>query len=268
MAKKGGLVIYWDYELQNGADVSIPNPKKWGMQDYIQTDFILKELKKRDIKTCFAALAVTTEKGDLPYHASDQVAQMDEEGHEVASHSYDHRRLSLVEYSVLVNDLKKSKNVIEKTVKNECISFVPPWNKPQRFLGMDFDVNSRLTSFRFTKLKHKDICKGLNEAGFKTYRNCFYSLFGKDNLSRLGVNSGIVCIPLYINAGFGFLARKLVDKAIKSKGLAVLYEHPWNLSNMGKGNQRDFINFLDYIKKQRDRNNLDILLPRDFIENA
>jgi peptidoglycan/xylan/chitin deacetylase (PgdA/CDA1 family) len=263
--KKAKLIIYWDYELQKGADTSTLNYQD-GIEDFNQTEFILQHLKKYDIKTCFAVLGHAAEKGSLPHHAPEQIRQIAEEGHEVGSHTYNHKRISRLTYLQLIKELKKSKDTIEKASKTKCTAFVAPWDKPQYLLRKAFDFRPPSLIPRMSKLNFNQICSALKITGYKTYRICpLTSRFNKFKLSLPFVNDNILSIPCRLSNGFGLDAKRLVKKAVENKGLAIIYAHPRGLAHEGPQNRRYFEDFIDYIKKQIDNHNLKVMVPQELI---
>jgi len=263
--KKGKLIIYWDYELQKGADTSTLNYND-GLEDYKQTEFILKYLKKHDIKTCFAVLGYAAEKGKLPYHAPEQIRQIVEEGHEVGSHTYDHKRISTLNYKELFAELERSKEIIEKASRTKCISFVAPWDKPQYFLRKTFDFSPNSLIPKKSSLNFNQICSALKRTGYKTYRICpLTSRFNKFKLAKSFKKRNVTCIPCRLSNGFSSDAKKLVKKAIQKKGLAVVYAHPRGLAHMGAQNKNCFEDFIPFIKKQINQRKLKVLTPQELI---
>ena len=268
MKNKGKLIIYWDYELQKGADTSTKGYCD-GIEDYYQTDFVLKLLNKHKIKTCFAVLGYAAQKGDLPYHAPNQIRQMAEEGHEVGSHTQNHKRISTLNYTQLIDELRQSKENIEKVSKTKCVSFVPPWDKPQFFFNMPIDFKPNSSIPQLSRLSYNQICIALKKSGYKTYRVCpLTSRFNKFKLSNISMNKSITTIPCRISNGFTLEAKKIVQKAIKQKGLAVIYAHPRGLAHLGSQNKKYFENFISYINKQIENKKLKIVLPQEIAETT
>lgn len=265
--KKGKLIIYWDYELKTGLDLSKIR-KGDGTEDFKQSSFILKILKKKEIKTCFAVLGITCENGPLPYHAPEQIKQMVEDGHEVGSHTYNHERISTLSYQELKNTLLQSKEKIERITKKKCVSFVPPWNKPQYLFNSAIDFYPGTVIPRKSKLTKKQICLALKETGYQNYRVCpLTSRFNKFKLSTPYTFENILCIPNRLNNGFGINAKKIIDKAVKNKGLAVLYAHPQGLGLPGLENRTHFIRIMEYINKLEKNHKLESVLPANLKEH-
>ena len=264
--KKGKLIIYWDYELQKGADASVLGYSD-GIEDYHQTEFILKLLKKNDIKSCFAVLGYAAEQGELPYHAPQQIRQIAEEGHEVGSHTYNHKRISTISYEYLLEELERSKCAIEKVSKTKCTDFVAPWDKPQYFLRKAIDFKPNTLIPKASKFSFNQICSALNKTGYKTYRVCpLTSRFNKFKLAKPMKNKNITCIPCRLSNGFGLDAKKLIKKAIAKKGLAVVYGHPRGLAHEGLQNKKYFEGFVNFVKKQVDQRKLEVILPNELVQ--
>lgn len=264
--KKGKLIIYWDYELQRGADASILGYTD-GIEDYNQTEFILNYLKRYDITTCFAVLGYAAKPGDLPYHAPEQIRQMAEEGHEVGSHTHNHKRISQLSYFQLIEELEKSKKVIEKVSKTKCTAFVPPWDKPQYFLKMAFDSKpNAIIPFRFSGLTQTQICLALKKTSYQTYRTCpLTSRFNKFKLSKPFKNNDIICLPYRLSNGFGLNAKRVVRKAAEKKGLAIINAHPRGLAHPGPQNKKCFEDFIRFVKKYQDNHKISCISPSDLL---
>lgn len=264
--KIGKVIIYWDYELQQGADMST---KKYtdGIEDFNQTNFILDFLKKKNIKTCFAVLGFTALPGNLPYHAQDQIREMVKCGHEIGSHTHTHRRISQLSYNELIKELKTSKKAIEELTKTECISFVAPWDKPQYFGSFPIDFKPGSFIPTHSKLSRKKIFQALKETGYKTYRICpLTSRFKQLSLSEPSYFNSILSIPCHIQNGFSLNAKKLVLKAIKNKGLAIIYAHPRALAHLGEQHRNHFIDFINFLEEKIKTTEIEVITPQDLLQ--
>lgn len=267
---KGKLILYWDYELQRGCDTSmLREPFDGGQDDYEQTEFILHFLDKFEIKCCFAALGLVAEKGSLPYHARNQVRKISDMGHEIGAHTYNHKPISRMSYSQFKKDIMRTKEILESVTGKPCVSFVPPWDNPHYFLSLNLpgiDVYPSYRKFVLSRMTYANICKALREAGYKTYRVCSLTPF-KNQLSQPFYYHGIRCIPSIIGNGFIEKHKKLVDKAVKTGGLAVVYGHPLGLAGDGPQNKKYFVDFVKYVYSLIRVGRLDVVLPRDLIKN-
>lgn len=269
--KKGKLIIYWDYELQRGPDTSmVKKLYDGGMDDYEQTNFILDYLDKFNIKCCFATLGMIAKKGNLPYHAIEQVKKISDMGHEVGAHTYNHIPISRIGYLQFKKDLIMTKCLLESATGKPCISFIPPWDKPHYLFSLylpGIDIYYSWRKIAFSKLSYARICKALKETGYKTYRVCPLTPF-KNVLSRQFDYKGIKCISSIIGNGFIDKHKRLVDKAIKNGGLAVVYGHPLGLVKNGPQNKKFFVDFINYISKLVKLGKLEVVLPRDLVKNV
>ncbi|MBS3169518.1 polysaccharide deacetylase family protein [Candidatus Woesearchaeota archaeon] len=259
----GKLLIYWDYELQQGADVSTQKYKD-GVEDYHQTEFILNYLQDKPIPTCFAVVGITAERGGLPYHAPQQLKKMAKLGHEVGSHTYSHKRITQLNFPELVAELQKSKQAIEKASGQKCTAFVPPWDKPQFFFNLAIDFKPGTIFPKNSILNKEKILHALRQTGYKTYRTCpLTSRFALFHLSKPKYSKGIIEIPCRLSNGFSTEAKKLVKKAISQRGIAVIYAHPRGLAHPGPQHKHKFIEFIDFVEKQIERKKLEVVLPHD-----
>ena len=169
MKKKGKLLIYWDYELQTGADQAISTKGLWdGRKDYDETKKLLLFLKDKKIKCTFAVIGVCAEKGKLPYHSQNQIKQIAKMGHEVASHSYKHEYIPELNKKQLRETLRKSKELLENSCGKKVVSFVPPHNMPAEVYGLSIDIKKKK---KLSKISLKVLYKTLASLGYKTYRN-------------------------------------------------------------------------------------------------
>ena len=189
---------------------------------------------------------------------------MAEQGHEVGSHTFNHPRISLLNIQQLSEELKSSKEAIEKVSKSKCTAFVPPWDKPQYLFKYAVDFKPGTIIPRISTLNLPQICSVLQKSGYKTYRICpLLSRFNKYQLSEPFRKNEILCIPSRINNGFGIEAKKLVKKAVDEKGLAVVYGHPRGLAHPGPQNKKYFEDFINYINNYRKEQRLEIILPNE-----
>ncbi|MFH1505721.1 MAG: polysaccharide deacetylase family protein [archaeon] len=256
--KKAKLIIYWDYELE--IEKNIPTTagmRAGGLKSYNNTEFILDTLEKNKIKSCFAVVGYNAEKGKLPFHAPEQVKRMAKEGHEVASHGYTHRDISLLSRKELLEEFRKSKKILEKVTKQECISFAPPRNMPMRFIGFSVSLGRRY-KLNKKKVSFNQILDALKEAGYKTFRVYYKGTFKKQKLKK---EKGMLLIPLVFAAGFGKKSLDCVDQAIKNQGLAVVYSHTKGIDRQ----KEEFKKFINYIKEKQDKGKIDVITPRDLI---
>ena len=140
MKNPPGFMIFWDYDTQWGADRSRSNggPKKWGPQEFENTERLLDLHAEYNIRACFAVVGAAALPGPRPYHDPDQIRRIHAAGHEVGSHSFHHDWLPGLNREALNETLARSKAALEDCIGAEAISFLPPWNPP-------FDYPRRLS---------------------------------------------------------------------------------------------------------------------------
>ena len=256
--KKGKLLLYWDYELQRGADVSRRGCQTWGKDDFYQTKFILDLLDKYEIKATFAALGFAALEGGLPYHAPEQIQEIAGCGHEIASHTWGNEWITKLSYDELKSTLSRSKKELESLTGRSVISFVPPWNAPTRYLHK--------AAFGFYDWRGKGIpridiptmCRALSETGYKTARIGYEPL--PHSLSRhiLGriirkpddrqLIEGVLCFKTN-NGGFSHISQQILQQAAEMGKIAVIFAHPHSLIADNNQNKRHFLSFLDIVSK-------------------
>jgi len=269
----GNLLIYWDYELQKGADQKFLKSDKWdGYGEYKQTELVLKLLDKYDVKTTFAVLGYAAKKGKLPYHAPEQIRKMHSLGHEVASHSQNHEYIPDLNDKQIEKTLIESKKNIEKVIKDKVYSFVPPYNMPLKYFGFNFALkHGKLPSF--SKVSVERLLRILSRVGYKTCRlNKFTpirnKLFDKYKSYKPRMLNKILTVKLNCHAGFLNDARQVVNHAIKTGNTAVIYAHPHALGKKGRQSLDNLKSFLVYIKSLEKEKKLKITTPYELYKQT
>ncbi|QQG38513.1 MAG: polysaccharide deacetylase family protein [Candidatus Woesearchaeota archaeon] len=264
---KPKLLMYWDYELQKAADVSLINKKAWdGYMEYDQTEKILSLLRKFRIKNTFAILGYGAEKGELPYHSPKQIKKIAKLGHEIASHSYNHEYLPDISCNQLISTLEKSKKILEKVTGKKVISFVPPYNMPTEYFRFPLALKPR--KFSLSRLNVNNLLRALKDTGYKTCRiNKFTPITNKIFHKFLSYkpikDDGIMQFYLNCSAGFTSEAKQVVSHAIKNNCVAVVYGHPHSTGLKNKQNIKFLESFLYHVKDLEDEGLIDITTPSE-----
>ena len=231
---RGALIISWDYELQKGADCSMSGKKEWGMDDYTETEKLLKILSKYSIPSIFYCLGYAAKDDKLPYCSAEQIRMISKQGHEIGSHTFNHENIPNLTYEQLKETLIVSKKILEDVIGKPVISFAPPYNRPTKYLRK-LAVERVLS---LSGLGIPDVCKALHETGYKTSRFLYMpipefikrGLFGIKQLTHgVEIIDSILCFRLSCAAGFTECARTAVQEAIKHNSIAVIYAHPHSL---------------------------------------
>ncbi len=102
-------------------DLPFKEWKKFDSRIEKNTNVILNLFEKFDVKATFFTLGYIAEKNP------DLIKEIDQRGHEIASHGYAHldiRKLSKIEFE---NDLKKSLEVLETIIGKKILGFRAPY---------------------------------------------------------------------------------------------------------------------------------------------
>ena len=104
---------------ENSGYVAITCNVDLGWEDeYIQK--ILETLDKENVKITFAVTGKWAEKNQ------EQLLQMQDKGHEIANHGYQHLNYDTLSYEENLNQIKKSKEIIDTITKKESRFFQAP----------------------------------------------------------------------------------------------------------------------------------------------
>lgn len=236
-------------DLEDWYHASLVNREKWETcEDRVvePTRRILYLLKQTNNKATFFTLAYVAEK--FP----DLIRQIVSEGHEISCHSYDHQLIYDQSQQQFLNDILKSKNILEQTIDQPIYGYrAPSWS---------------------LKRKNDWAWEILYDNGFR-YDSSLYPfktfLYGDNNNPRFQYkldfsNNGKILVeipPATMNImgkripfGGGFFFRVLPYWFIKScihyinnreKQPAVIYLHPWEIDSgiprISNGFKEDFI---------------------------
>lgn len=258
---RGALIITWDYELQKGANSSLSGSKVWGMDDYTETERLLKVLERYSVRCTFFCLGYAAMGNELPYSSAEQIREISERGHEIGSHTFNHENIPEITYEELKETLAKSKQILEGMIDKPVISFAPPHNYPTQYLkklAIDREIFSKQAR---RCLEISDVAKALYETEYKTYRVLYWPLWGFIKRKLTGIEQlthsietihNTYCFRLSCPAGFTECAKQAVDEAVKFGRIAVIYAHPHSLKADNPQNIKNLIPFLDYASKLRD----------------
>jgi polysaccharide deacetylase family protein (PEP-CTERM system associated) len=191
------------------------------------TQLILKLLRRHDVKGTFFILGWIADK------VPELIRQIHQEGHEIASHGYYHKLNYKMSSEELHEDLKKSKELLEKITGDTVLGYrAPTFSITDAAVDALIDIGYRYDSSwnkfanhdRYGKLESVEIEKTGSEAIYilnkKLTELCLpvESLFSKT-------------IPI---AGGGFFrlyplwfTKMMVRKYFEKKEYYMFYSHPW-----------------------------------------
>lgn len=129
MKKK--IVLIWDFDGPIG-QVNATLPYKFShdvmIEELVQVRYALKKLKEFNVKSCFAITGFSAERGMEPFNFPALINDIQEHGHEIASHSWKHEWTPLFSEKQIRLSFQRSKVALEQ--RQNVIGFVPPHNKP------------------------------------------------------------------------------------------------------------------------------------------
>lgn len=222
--------IFLSFDVEDWFQVenlrSVFPPESWEKQTlHVEEniDLILNLLDKYNIKATFFVL------GWIAQKKPKLIKRIHENGHEVASHGYGHLLNYNLSKDELIEDLKKSKEILENIIDDEVIGYRAP----------SFSISDELLEILFN-------------LGFK-YDSSYNAFSSHDRYGSISTtkdkngpfkhDSGIIEIPLpLVNvfnmkvpiSGGGYfriyplrIFDKLVNKYMKNNEEYVFYMHPW-----------------------------------------
>lgn len=272
--KRSVLLLYWDYELQKGDEQS-RSGTQGRAEDYKQTERLLELLEHFSLRATFAVLGFCALPGGLPYHAADQIKKIADMGHEVASHSWEHEWIPNLTYDNLVEILSKSKKILAEVTGREVVSFAPPHNVPCRYLRKTALGWYQSRRSEYNRIDIPLLCKALRESGYKTCRITYENIF--QSIARHAFRKviykpyaperieGIWCFRVGTPGGFSPTTRKVVDEAVKSGKIAVVYAHPHSLTADNWQNEKHLIPFLEHVSKLQNEGKLWVTTPSELL---
>ncbi len=257
---KSKIIIYFDYELQQGADMC-SNKEKWGLDDFNYTNILLEFLKKENTKVCFATVGRIGLDNNLPYGSKSQIIKIHKLGHEIASHSMKHKQysdMSLIEFK---NDLIQSKKILEETIKTPVITYVPPRNLPFNLLGIGINLKKIKIFNKYynvpilSKTKLNTIYSIIASSGYKIYRERDIIIKQNNIKNKKLIINKLDC------SGFNKNTIDYIKKNKFKQEIITIYGHPHSLKKKGKQSLNEFKKLIKFLKDE----DFKIILPRDLI---
>jgi len=218
------------------------------------TRLILSLLKQTNNFATFFVLGKIAE--TLP----DLINEILTQGHEIASHGYNHTLLSSLNSNKFRDDIEKSHSAIYTACRIEPKGYrapnfiIFPWAF-EVLKSFNYEYDSSVNHRGLSKNKRSDFEKILSNAEEnRILEFCLNSL----NISGLNIFcSGGGYFRLYPY----FIFKLLFEKRTNDKYLRVFYIHPWEFNNsLYKKNLKRFINFKNFINISSSKKKMDKLL--------
>ncbi len=196
------------------------------------TKFLLSLLKKTNVKATFFVL------GKIVKKYPDLIKDIYHEGHEIASHSYTHRKIDFMKKEEFKKEVIMSKKIIKKVIKENPKGFrAPMWsikNKNNWALRI-LEKNGFLYDSSLFPINTKFY--GVSNIPNFPYHPSFHNLRRIDNSNKIlevpiiPFNFYGVKVPFSGGVYFRILSIKLINlftkKLNKKNKRVVFYFHPW-----------------------------------------
>jgi len=247
-----------DYFHLNGLGIDIEKYSDYTSRIRLSTDFLLNCLSKYNSKATFFVLGCIADK------YPDIIKKISSSGHEIASHGYYHRLLYNISYKEALEDIKRSKNIIESIIGNKIIGFrAPSWSITKNnahllneIKKIGFKYDSSLFPFKtwlYGSSKFPDYIRKLPSGLIEI----------PPTISRIGA----LKIPFSGGIYFRIIPNNIIYKAIKRtekmKRPCIFYFHPWEFDPEQPRIDSSFIyKFIHYYGLKRMKKRFSDLLCR------
>jgi peptidoglycan/xylan/chitin deacetylase (PgdA/CDA1 family) len=264
------IAISFDYDSPAGYRESFHMRDFPANADYEGTGILLDVLQTHDVKVTFGIVGQAALPGTRWNHCPEQVRAIYHAGHEIASHSMNHRYIPPMRDQELIEEVATSKRALEECIGSSIQGFIPPFNRPSHFPGggaysisevLGFDGRGRGRQSAGTMLRT------LRAAGYGWSRVSFESKYYQIG-RRLGVMSErapvqpfvykeMVAIPLH-HTGFGKPASTLIRRWLHTDLILTIYGHPNQALSANGQNANELDRLLSELRPLRDRGKLEI----------
>ena len=258
------IAISFDYDSPAGYRESFQMRDFPGNADYEGTEILLKVLRKHGVKVTFGVVGQAALPGEPPDNCQEQIQAIHREGHEIASHSMNHRFIPPMCDSELLGELTSSKRALEACIGERIKGFIPPFNRPCHFpnagafsisevLGLDGRGRGRQSV--------GSMLRTLNAAGFEwsrvSFQNKLFQLALRFGITaerppmRPFIYNNMVAVPLH-QTGFGNGARNLIRRWRNTDHVLTLYGHPNQALSANGQNAKELDSLLSEFRAERE----------------
>lgn len=234
------VAISFDYDSPAGYQQSFNIYDMPADADQKGTEALLRILSDYDVNATFGIVGQVALNGEPPEHCPNQIREIYDAGHEIASHSMTHRYLPSMDSAEMFADILASKQALESCIAAEVRGFIPPFNRPMHFPSKGaFSIAEVLGLHGRGRGKQsiETMLQVLDRVDFGWCRVSFEPKF-RQVMHLLGITNGnqppqpfvlhnVVAIPLH-STGFGEKSRKLIHRFLYNEMDLVLtiYGHP------------------------------------------
>ena len=169
------ICISFDYDTPIGYNESYYIKHLPFDAEIVGTNKLLKILTDYNIKATFGIVAKILKKNDCYEKFADQIKTIHNVGHEICSHSYSHKYLPSLPKSVLIDEIKLSKYILEDYLQSSISGFIPPFNRPMTFINKGALSISELLGLHNRGFAINTMDKIISLLKFReSFRNIFY----------------------------------------------------------------------------------------------
>lgn len=267
------IILIWDFDGPIG-QINSSYPYNFNFENF-ETEInnvkeILSELKRFNIKCCFAITGFSAENGVYPYVFPDLIAEIAEQGHEVASHSWRHEWTPIFKTDQINKSLKRSKMILEKVIQKEeaVVGFVPPHNRPMTWWRRGaFSLGDRGLYPWFKMGDNQSLINLLLDNNYKWVRVTYNSVFNKLGIIKKNITGSVIKrngILIFENHYNGF-DEKVIKHILKTNfDTYTVSAHPLMFSFENKKESREnFIQFLESLLFSNQ--NIEFVLPSNLL---
>jgi peptidoglycan/xylan/chitin deacetylase (PgdA/CDA1 family) len=263
------IAISFDYDSPAGYRESFHMHDFPANADYEGTRILLEVLRAHEVKVTFGIVGRVALPGQHWDHCQDQIQAIHHAGHEIASHSMNHRYLPPLRDDELLEEVVASKRALEECVHSNVLGFIPPFNRPSHFPECGAFSFAEMFGFDGRGRGRQSVgsmLRTLSAAGFAWSRVSFESKYYQIG-RRLGVMAergptqpfmfqNVVAIPLH-HTGFGKDTSLVVRRWLGSDLILTLYGHPNQALSANGQNANELDRFLSEVCPQRNEGRLE-----------
>lgn len=259
--------IIWDFDAAIG-QINATYPYNYHEENIYKeinnVEKILAFADQYNFKFTFAITGFTAEEGIYPFHLPELIRKIYASGHEIASHTWRHEWLPIIQKKQVHKTLERSKIALETCLGEIGVvrGLVLPHNRPMSwYRKFAFSLGDRGVYPFFPGANLGVIIKVAEATGYSWVRVSYRPIYEKfiginrnDTLERKWESTRkIITVPMNHN-GFDNQAILLVKKGIEQKRDVVLSGHPLMISFPNKAeSENNFIRLLEYLHSVQDQ---------------
>lgn len=257
--------IIWDFDAAIGQiNATYPyNYNEAGIYEEARNvERILEIAQEYGVRFTFAITGFSAEEGIYPYHQQDLIRRIHREGHEIASHTWRHEWLPVIQHNQLIKTLERSRYALEKCIGTEgaVSGLVLPHNRPMSWYRKGaFSLGDRGIYPLYPGAELGSVIRFAGRCGYHwvrvSYRPTLEKLMSIRHPFRRRWEwiGNVLTVPMHYT-GFDSAAKRMISEGIRCRKDVVLSGHPLMLSRPDKaeseGHLLQLLDYLDVLKSQ------------------